>query len=189
MAAALEVVADQGFDRTTVQMIAGRAGASKETIYAWFGGREQVIAAVIEVNADDVADTVSRILATGDRTTIEQARAALTAYGGAQLRLLTGRQSVMLNRAAMSSPTLAKVLLAGGRHKVGPIVESYLRRLDDDGVISIPSTAEAFRLLYGLVVRDTQIRVLLGDEPPNAAAITSQAQVAVEQFFQLTRPV
>jgi AefR-like transcriptional repressor, C-terminal domain len=58
------------------------------------------------------------------------------------------------------------VLLAQGRHRTGPIVEAYLARLAEAGVLGIDDPAEAFQLLYGLVVRDLQIRVLLGEPPP-----------------------
>jgi AefR-like transcriptional repressor, C-terminal domain len=78
------------------------------------------------------------------------------------------------------------VLLAQGRHRTGPIVEAYLARLAEAGVLGIDDPAEAFQLLYGLVVRDLQIRVLLGEPPPAPAALAAQARTAVERFLALT---
>jgi hypothetical protein len=78
------------------------------------------------------------------------------------------------------------VLLAQGRHRTGPIVEAYLARLAEAGVLGIDDPAEAFQLLYGLVVRDLQIRVLLGEPPPAPEALAAQARTAVERFLALT---
>jgi hypothetical protein len=53
-------------------------------------------------------------------------------------------------------------------------------------LLDFASAQEAFRAFFGLVVRDLQIRVLLGDaERPDAAAINGDAARATEQFFAL----
>jgi hypothetical protein len=86
----------------------------------------------------------------------------------------------------MASPELATVLLRHGRHTTGPLVERYLAKLARDGVIDADDPAEAFRLLYGLVIQDTQIRALLGEEAPTRSQRTAQAEVAVGRFLALT---
>jgi hypothetical protein len=50
----------------------------------------------------------------------------------------------------------------------------------------IADTGDAFTLLYGLVIQDTQIRVLLGDDPPSRRLISRRAETAVDRFFELT---
>ena len=87
----------------------------------------------------------------------------------------------------MTSPTLHDLLLRWGRHQVGPIVEEYLGVLDDRGIIRSPDLGEAFELLYGLLIRDTQIRVLLGEPPPSRSAILDRANDAVDRFLSLGR--
>jgi hypothetical protein len=81
---------------------------------------------------------------------------------------------------------LATVLLAQGRHRTGPIVEAYLARLAAEEHLGIDDPADAFRLLYGLVIQDLRIRVLLGEPPPGRDALAEQARVAVERFLALT---
>ena len=109
----------------------------------------------------------------------------LTGFCEGLLRLLTTDQGIALNQAAMNSPELAEILLASGRHRVGPIVEEYLATLATQGVIKIESPADAFTLLYGLTIRDTQIRVLLGEDPPSPDAVANQAATAVHSFWRL----
>ena len=78
------------------------------------------------------------------------------------------------------------MLLAQGRHRTGPIVEAYLADLAARGRLRIDDPAEAFRLLYGLVVQDLQIRVLLGERPPGAAALAEQARTAVDRVLAMS---
>ena len=88
----------------------------------------------------------------------------------------------------MGSPPLAEILLAGGRHRVGPMVEEYLGTLHRSGDYVIEDSAAGFTLLYGLVIEDMQIRALLGEPAPTPKAIRSHAVQAVETFLSLSRP-
>lgn len=178
--AALATLLTSGYAGLTMHRVAADAGASKETLYAWFGSRDGLLAAMIERNADVSAESVARALT----DEAEPAR-TLTAYAVGLLRLLTGPASVALNRAAMTSPDLGALLLASGRHRIGPLVERYLAQQHARGRLSAPDPSAAFRLLYGLVVQDTQIRVLLGEPAPSAASLTHQAEQAVERFLRL----
>ena len=181
VAAALDELIEHGYERVTMLGIASRAGASKETLYNWFGSKEGLFVALIEFNANQSAQRVREALdAEADP------HQTLVDYATGLLGLLTSPASIALNRAAMSSPELARVLLAQGRHRVGPVVESYLAQLSDSDHLSVSDPAVAFELLYGLVVRDTQIRVLLGEPAPTGEYIRQRAVIAVDEFLVLT---
>ena len=181
--AALTELLERGYDAMTMQDVASRAGASKETLYAWFGSRTGLLQALIERSADTSAERVRAAL---DDT--EDPQATLVGYATGLLMLLTGPGSVAINRAAMTSPDLAALLLRSGRHRIGPLVEQYLARLHDAGYLEIPDPAAAFQLLYGLVIEDRQIRVLLGEAPPTVADAATHAETAVDRFLRLTKP-
>jgi AcrR family transcriptional regulator len=53
--AALNELIERGYERVTMLAIASRAGASKETLYNWFGSKESLFAALIKANADQSA--------------------------------------------------------------------------------------------------------------------------------------
>lgn len=188
LAAAMAEIIERGFDRTTVAGIARRAGASKETLYAWFGDKEGLVTALIEANADrDVGISLPEDI---DEThTLEDARVVLTACASGLLRLLTGPESVALNRAAMTSPSLAATLRRSGRGRTGPAIARYLARLDELSVISAPDAAESFGTLYGLVIQHSQIDALLGGPPPTADECDRRAVGAVHAFLRLTAPI
>lgn len=183
--AAQACILEVGVQGTTMAAVATRANASKETLYAWFGGRPGLLQAVIERAADASATRIAAALPSAATTSTAQARTALTGYGEGLLRLLTSPNSAALNRAAMQQPDLARVLLASGRHRIGELVETYLAALDDSGILPVPDPPAAFEVLYGLVVRDTQIRVLLGEAPPTARQIKTRAAQAIDHFWTL----
>ena len=181
--AAFAELLDHGYEKLTMLGVATRAGASKETLYSWYGSRDGLFAALIEDNADASAERVATALASD-----ADPRATLIGYARGLLALLTSARSVALNRAAMTSAGLAEILLRSGRHRVGPIVEAYLARLDEEGFLAIDDPAAAFSMLYGLVVQDTQIRVLLGEPPPTPDEIAAHAEIAVDRFLRFTVP-
>lgn len=181
--AALVELIEKGVGDLSMSGVAVRAGASKETLYTWFGNRDGLLKALIRTNADATVDRVK--LALNDPSA--DPRRVLTDFIEKLLVLLVSPSSIALNRAAMTTPELAATLLEHGRYRVGPLVESYLGHLDANGQLTVPDPPNAFELLYGLAVRDLQIRVLLGEPAPAKRVITRRAAVAVDQFIALVR--
>jgi len=179
--AAYAVLVEQGYERTSMLAVAQRAGASKETLYSWFGSKAGLFAAVVQSEAAQT-NAVVPDPATGPP---DDPRAGLVAMMTNLLTLLTSVRSVTLNRAAITDPDLAEVLLAKGRHRTGPLIAAHLEALMDAGVLRPADPETAFRTLYGLVVTDTQIRVLLGEPAPDAGEVASQAERGVDQFLAL----
>jgi hypothetical protein len=66
------------------------------------------------------------------------------------------------------------------------LVERYLAQLADTGRLVVDDPAEAFQLLYGLVLQDLQIRALLGERPPSQRRLREHAARAVDRFLRLT---
>lgn len=179
--AALAEIVERGYEAVTMLDVAQRARSSKESLYSWFGSKQALVAAVILRQAEGTNAAVRRAL----RDDVDP-RTALGTVADALLGLLLGPVSVALNRAAMGSPELAEVLLRHGRFGTGPLIEDYLSRLHERAALYAPDPAESFRLFYGLVVQDSQIRVLLGDPPPPTVDRRLQAEAAVDRFLRLS---
>lgn len=171
---------EDGYDKVTMLAIARRAGASKETLYSWFGNRDGLFTALIERSADRSSAAIGDALGSGGPV-----RETLTDFSTGLLGLLSSPSSIALNRAAMQSPELSDRLLESGRHRVGPLIERYLSVCHESGDIVAPDAGKAFEVLYGLVIRDVQIRVLLGEPAPKRQAIRQQATEAVGLFLTL----
>ena len=178
---------EHGYEQTSMEQIAKRASASKETLYSWFGDKTGLVLAAIEMTADrDI--TIPRPEKVGPSHTREDAREALLTCAKGLLQLSTSCESVGLSRAAMSSPIVAEALRSSGRGRTTLPIERYLARLHELGILHIPDASEGFHLFHGLTVRNTQIRVLLGAKPPSRRARQKQAERAVDQFLALCLP-
>jgi AcrR family transcriptional regulator len=177
----LAEIRDNGFERLTMSAVAARAGSSKESLYVWFGNKEGLVAQLIRRQSARTNAAVEAALATS-----QPPRQVLAGIATNLLNVLLSDTSLALNRAAMSSPALAAILLQHGRHTTGPLIERYLSQLHQDRIIQIDDAAEAFRLFYGLTIQDSQIRALLGESPPDAKERGWRAELAVSRFFSLT---
>lgn len=174
------LLVEKGVLGLTMDALAAAAHCSKGTLYAWFGDRDGLVTELIERNGDRSAAALTATL-----TPPGDLESRLREVAAGLLTMLTGPVSVGLNRAAMTDPALAATLLAHGRHRIGPVVEAYLAEQQQSDRPRFPDPAAAFRTFYGLVVADTQIRVLLGERAPSTRAINATARAAVTDFLAL----
>ncbi|WP_127142879.1 TetR/AcrR family transcriptional regulator [Pelagibacterium montanilacus] len=184
--AALALLVDGG-DGLTMTGVARRASCSKETLYKWFGDREGLLTATVQWQAAKVR------MVPVDRETIDmQALSiALEKFARDLLGVLAGDISVALNRLAVSHAgqekrNLGKIVLENGRYAMGRRLKPVLDAGHDAGLLVIEDSEEAFRTFFGLVVRDVQIRLLLGDRMDlSETVIARDARRAREQFLAL----
>jgi AcrR family transcriptional regulator len=73
--------AERGFEATSIEEIAARAGVSKPVVYEHFGGKEGLYAVVVDREMQALLDTVTGALTGGHpRELLEQAALALLVY-------------------------------------------------------------------------------------------------------------
>ncbi len=73
--------ADKGFEGTSVEEIAAKAGVSKPVVYEHFGGKEGLYAVVVDRETQLLLDRMTRSLTSGEpRELLEQAANALLEY-------------------------------------------------------------------------------------------------------------
>lgn len=188
--AALKLLA-AGEDRLSMTAIARTASCSKETLYNWFGDSDGVLSAIVRRQASKVRMPE----VAGETLDSEQLRARLTKFAGDLLAVLAGDMSVALNRLAVShagsaKSELGRIVLENGRFAMGHRLKPLIEAGQAAGILTIEQDSETlFRTFFGLVVRDVQIRLLLGDTlTMSAASIADDAQVATAQFIQLFSP-
>jgi AcrR family transcriptional regulator len=189
LTAALDLLVENG-DGLTMTAVARRASCSKETLYKWFGDRDGLLTATVQWQAAKVRMPVvdrSHLNARTLRESIEQfARDLLT--------VIVGEVSVTLNRtavthAAQEKDRLGNIVLENGliaiRRRLKPILEAGR----DARLLRFDSSEDAYRIFFGLVVRDVQIRLLLGDRSLTQsnveANIEADVKTATDQFLTL----
>lgn len=178
--AALAELIERGYESATMAGIAQRAGASKETLYAWFTNREGLFQELIE---RDVAQAVQQIEAALESK--GDSRVVLQAVVLCLLEQASDPSSLAIARAAMQSPFLSDQLLTWYRTRVGAAVERHLATLKKERVITALTPKDAFELLYGIAFRDLGYRWLLGEAPLSRRQLQTRARKAVEQFMVL----
>ncbi len=183
--AVLRLLVEEG-DRLTMTAVARAASCSKETLYKWFGDRDGLLAATVQWQAARV-----RVGAV-DRARLDRARLAvrLEEFAVNWLTVIATETSIALNRVAIGTAakeqTLGAIVLSNGRFAMGRRLKPVLEAGRAAGLLAFEDAEEAFRTFFGLVARDIQIRLLLGDRIDlDAETIRAEAARAVRQFLAL----
>jgi len=186
LSAALGLLVTMG-DKLTMTAVARAASCSKETLYKWFGDRDGLLTATVQWQAAKVG--VPRIDRAGlTRQSLED---GVGEFARGLLRVLASETSVALNRIAVTHAGsdragLGRIVLHNGRLEMGRRLKPVLEAGRAAGYLQFADSEDAFRTFFGLVVRDVQVRRLLGDEfGLSEAEIEREATAATQQFFML----
>ncbi len=177
-------------DALTMSAVAREASCSKETLYKWFGDRDGLLTATVRWQASKVR------AGNFDRQHLDAGalRESLARFAANWLGVIASPTSIALNRiaighAASQESNLGAIVLANGRLAIGERLKPLLEAGREAGILAFDDTETAFRTFIGLVGRDVQIRLLLGDaralEP---AEIERDAGRATDQFLTLYGP-
>jgi AcrR family transcriptional regulator len=177
----------EGRDALTMSAVAERASCSKETLYKWFGDRDGLLTATVRWQASKVRAGYY------DSADLDAAalQASLAAFAVNWLTVISSRTSVALNRVAIGhagsgKSNLGAIVLANGRFAIGERLKPLLEDARKAGLIAFDDAETAFRTFFGLVGRDIQIRLLLGDRLQlSTAEIARDAERATHQFLTL----
>lgn len=186
--AALRLLVEEG-DQLTMTAVARRASCSKETLYKWFGDRDGLLTATVQWQASKV-----RVVPV-DRKGLDlvSLTASLGRFASDWLKVISSDTSIALNRVAVShagsgKDDLGAIVLENGRFALARRLKPVLEAGQQAGLLEFSDAEAAFRTFFGLVARDVQIRLLLGDRlEMTDAAIGSDAVRATQQFLALYR--
>jgi AcrR family transcriptional regulator len=184
--AVLRLLVEEG-DRLTMTAVARRASCSKETLYKWFGDRDGLLTATVQWQASKVR------VASVDRERLDMASLAvsLERFASDWLSVISSETSIALNRVAVAHAgtdkrDLGAIVLENGRLAMGGRLKPVLLAGRDRGLLDFEDAEDAFRTFFGLVARDVQIRLLLGDRlEMTDATIGRDAAGATRQFLAL----
>lgn len=171
----------------TMSNIARAASCSKETLYKWFGDRDSFLEAMVEWQASKV-----RVVPISRQAVDEDALfTSMEHFARDWLMVLSSPSSIALNRLAVSHAAseksqLGNIVLHRGPFAMARRLKPILEIGQESGFLSFDNLDEAFRTFFGLVVRDMQIRKLLGDDfAMDDEQIIRDARTATRQFFVL----
>lgn len=187
LAEALRLLVEGGEKALTTSGVARAANCSKESLYKWFGDRDGLLAAMISYQASKVRTFEQ----TGEKLNAETLKSHLLIFANDLLDVLSGEQSLALNRLAIGQTSregskLGRMLLERGRRQIGKRAASLLEAGRRAGLLHFDSGETAYETLYGLVVADLHVRMLLGDNPEDLRkSFGTRAHKAVNAFIAL----
>jgi AcrR family transcriptional regulator len=177
--AAVELCAEVGYDRMTVDAIAGRAGVSKPTIYLRFpGGKGAVIAAAIMAHKASKRDYPD----TGDL------RGDLVAYVRESIAQVERNVHLAAGLALQlrESPELAEIFHEHAVCRERPRVQTILTRAEARGELD---DADAVSPLFiGVAPSLIHTRVLLTGEPVDDAFVDALVDDVLLPILSPRRP-
>ena len=185
LAEALRLLVEGGDKALTTAGLARAANCSKESLYKWFGDRDGLLSAMISYQASKVR-TFER---PGERLTAASLSEHLEIFAHDLLDVLAGDVSLALNRLAIGQTNrdgskLGTLLLERGRRQIDRRARALLDAGQRDGLLRFSDGEEAYRTLYGLIVSDMHVRMLLGDMP-QTKSFAARAEKAVSAFLAL----
>lgn len=188
---ALNLLVEGGEKAVTTAGVARAANCSKESLYKWFGDRDGLLSAMISYQAGKV-----RTVDVGaEALTADGLRQHLAAFAHDLLEVLSGEVSLALNRLAIGQtvgktnrggPTLGRLLEERGRRQIGRRAAMLLEAGRKAGLLVFDDAGEAYGTLYGLIVTDAHLRMLLGEDPKTLKKeFAGRAERAVTSFLAL----
>ncbi len=184
---ALRLLVDGGEKALTTAGVARAANCSKESLYKWFGDRDGLLSAMIGFQASKVRTFEAH----AGRLDAARLRDLLVTFAHDLLDVLAGDVSLALNRLAIGQASrdgskLGHMLQERGRSQIGKRAGALLEAARRARLVRFDDADEAYGTLYGLIVSDLHLRMLLG-EPISAKDrnFDRRAEKAIDAFLRL----
>lgn len=180
---------EHGYDRTSVDLIAARAGVGKATVYSHFEDKKALFAICLSEEADAVRDRFRRSLleAGGDPAV------SLRRVGEELVRIFTSPTFVSLYRHTAAEadrfPGVGANLFARGPAVIYGAVAEWLKRWEALGALRLDDARSAAVQFVLLCQGDLVIRAQLGLlHRPSAAEVRDTVRRAVRTFLRAYAP-
>jgi len=179
---------EQGFERTTVDAIAARAGVSKLTVYSHFDGKEGLFKALIAEKCSEhfEAREFSALAALGPRE-------ALLRIANGFLGLMFHPDVVALHRVLMNAAghdtTMNQTFWDTGPAPTLDSLAGLLKQFDAIGSLQVPHAMAAADQFLSMLKGVDHLRVLLNvGETPGARRLKTIAGDTVDMFLRAYAP-
>jgi len=179
---------ERGFAETTMQVIAERAGASKETLYRHFASKELLFAEIVSRKASEISGPDAAVMRGGNPESV------LSDLGLGLLRTVLSGKASCLFRTVVSeagrTPKLGELFYQGGPDLTARRLADYLQRAAERGELRCDDPTTAARLFLGAVVSHYHVGCLVRPDwkPPTEKEIRRHVEAAVAMFLARYRP-
>ena len=186
--AATAVFLEHGYAGATIELVVARAGASKATIYSFFGDKEGLFAALIDERAERILAGFPDVeVGTVDVPT------ALAEIARQYMDVAMSPDAIGLYRLLLAEgprfPDLVKRFYRVGHDRVAAGVAKALRRWAGRGRIRAVDPDRLATQLLDIVRGDLHLRVVAGLRPDDLAeAVERSIEAGVQTIWHAVRP-
>lgn len=177
---------ENGFDGTSMDEVAKRAGVSKQTVYSHFSSKEQLFGAAIRQKIE--AHYPDVVLGRISNHTLE---ADLEAVSEAYARLLLSPEAIAVHRllaGASGNAELTRLFWEAGPNEMEAKLQSFLQGWVDRGALRIDEMEEACGILFSLLKGGLHFELTIGLlDAVTDEQIDRQVARAVKAFLSLYR--
>lgn len=189
MEATFAVLMDKGYARASTLEIATRAKVSKRELYALFGDKRGILAAMIAARSQRMLKPLA-FPEVADRPALA---AALARFGASFLKEVCHPTVAALFRLAIleaeRSPEVARALDDGGRNAHRIALIGFLDRARKAGLLGDGSAETMAGQFFSLLLGDILLRVVMrAVEAPSAAECTRRSRGATDALLALYPP-
>lgn len=181
---AQRVFLELGFADTTMQIIASRAGASKETLYRHFGCKEVLFSEIVRTRAMRVFQGM-----VGEFGLEGAPAEILLKLGLNLLRLLISPESLALFRLVVTetprTPEVGRIFFEEGPAQILRQLAAYLADATQRGLLNCPDSPLAAKLFLGAIISNRHMIALVAPdwETITEGSIHHHAEAAVTMFL------
>jgi TetR/AcrR family transcriptional repressor of mexJK operon len=189
--AARELFLREGFDSTTMDSIAAKAGVSKATLYAYYPGKSEVFVAIVL----QVVELLSHALADIGRKSDLLLRDRLIEIGRRLIVTQLRPENVNLFRIVISSaqrfPDLGKATSAQCRAPVRAVMTQLMETASNEGLLRCPSPERAAAVFLTLMRGDLLLNALMDahEYPVTEEALQAHVCEQVDIFLAAFSPL
>ena len=173
----------RSFGDVSMASVAQRAGVSTKTMYRLFPAKADLFRNVVSARMAQFIDELD-VGSLDALSPVDALTRILTASG----RLTLSPDGTAMYRLAVMErdrfPDLATFFFENAIGPAGRMLEDWLRRQRDLGVIAIDDPIAASGMLRGMIAMDPQRAALLGQHPlPDPAEVAARARICAEIFL------
>jgi TetR/AcrR family transcriptional repressor of mexJK operon len=187
LAAAGQLFQTQGFDQTSLDEVAQRAGVSKMTVYSYFPNKQALFEAAIARGSERAFFADALVLDP------QQPRAVLTALGKGLMSLVrhpqVSRMMAMLFAMGPEHQAVREGFYRQGPERMLGVVRNYLSAAQAAGTLHVADAAIAADQFCALCASTGQYRVWLNLPPPTAAEDAALLEAHIALFLRAHAPL
>lgn len=165
LAATLELMADKGYERMTIEDVLAKTQISKGALYHYFPSKRALLECVVESMAESGAQALQDVAAVGELGAVDR----LHAYFAASEKWKADRLSAMATTARLwrdeNNALFRQKLTQESIRTATPLLESIIRQGCKEGVFNTDHPHEVAMILSGvdLVLADAYVDAIRAD--------------------------